>query len=107
MNAFQLFKPARKGFSLATRRQDLRKSVCAIDTKRIVGKRIETKDRIAASGCGKRNQCPEVDWTGTLKDTSSPGIVEAPLVHRGHGETLFATRIQQLAFGGKEIEHVV
>src|SRR5438034_3638500 len=107
VNPFQIFKSARKDFSLAARRQDLRESVCAIDTTRIVGKRIETEDRIAASGCGKRNQCPGVDWAGILKDTGCAGIVEAPLVHRGHGKTLFAARIQQLAFGRKEIEHVV
>src|SRR6266705_3260331 len=106
-NALEVFEPGRENFSLRARGQYLCKCIGTVDAVRVVRKWIETKDGVPSSRGGKGKHRAGTDRARVLKDAGRAAVVEAALIDRRNGKTLFLCRIDDLAFSREKVEHVV
>src|SRR5436309_1935057 len=107
VDPLDIFEPGGKDFSLGAGGQDLSKCISAVDSVRIICKRIETEDGVASARGGKSDHCTGTDRAWVLKDAGRPAVIEASLIDGRDGKALFLGRVDDLAFSRKKIEHVI
>ena len=107
MDALEIFESAGKNLSLRAGRQDLSKCIRAVDSVRIICKRVETEDGVTSARGGKSDHGAGTDRARVLEDARRAAVVKAALIDGGNGKTLFLGSVDDLAFSREEIEHVI
>src|SRR5436309_8394501 len=107
VNPLEIFEARGEHFSLCAGGQDLSKCIRAIDSVRIICKRVKTEDGVTSARGGKSDHCTGTDRAGVLKDARRAAVVKAALIDGGNGKTLFLGSVDDLAFSRQKIEHVV
>ena len=107
LDTLDIFEPGGKNFSLCAGGQDLSKGISAVDSVRIVCKRVKTEDGVTSSRSGESDHRAGTDRAWILKDAGRATVVEASLIDGGDGKAFFLGRVDDLAFSRKKIEHVI
>src|SRR5205807_549069 len=97
-NALQIFKSCRETFSALARRQDFGKCIGAIDSLRVIGKRIEAEKSAASRSSRVSEGRTPRQRAWILKNAGRSRVVEAALIDRRHSKTLLPRGVDRLSF---------